>query len=253
MKLLRKRLRKPSFVANKKNLILVGVRQNLADVKQIAERTNYCIVGILDKYYYGNTIEVNGIPIIGSEEWLLDSDNQQAQRWKKQNCFFMSSWWDGRQFTPHTPGLDNEQVRKDRIDLLDRSGVEVINLIHPFADIRNENFTIGRGVLINAYVGITDNISIGDYSVLDYQCRITAHTNIGRNVIIGGHSLTASVNIEDNVRIGVNCTIISTKKDFSRLTIGQGSVIHIASVVTDDVPPGYIYTRHERMLRKFKQ
>ena len=253
MKLPRSRLRKPSFTANKKSLILVGVRQNIADVKQIAQRTNYRIIGILDKYYYGNTAEVSGIPIIGSEDWLLDDSNEQAQQWKKQCGFFMSSWWDGRQHTLHTAGLDNEQVRKDRIAVLDNSGVNVISLIHPFADIRKENVNIGKGVMINAYVGIADNVTIGDYSVLDYQSRITAYTTIKRNVIIGGSSLTANAIIEDNVRVGVNCTIVATKKDFSPLVIGQGSIIHIASVVTDDVPAGHIYTRHERMLRKFKQ
>jgi acetyltransferase-like isoleucine patch superfamily enzyme len=253
MKLLRRRLRKPSFVANKTNLILVGVRRNLADIKQIAKRTNYRIIGILDKYYYGNTEQVSDIPIIGDEEWLLDESNEQAQCWKKQYCFFMSSWWDGRQHTPHTIGLDNEQVRKDRIDILERSGVNVISLIHPFADIRDEKVTIGKGVLVNAYVGISDNVTIGDYSVLDHQSRLTAFTTVGRNCIVGGGSSTGNCILEDNVRIGVNCTVVSTKKDFSALSIGQGSVIHIASVVTDDVPPGYIYTRHERMLRRFSQ
>jgi hypothetical protein len=103
MKLPRSRLRKPSFVANKKNLILVGVRQNLIDIKQIAKRNNYKIIGILDKYYYGNTAQASDIPIIGSEEWLLDDTNAQAQQWKKQCSFFMSSWWDGRQHTHRIP------------------------------------------------------------------------------------------------------------------------------------------------------
>lgn len=251
MTIKRSKLRKPSFSSKKDPLILVGVRQNLADILEIAKRRNYKIVGILDKYYYGNVEAVCDIPIIGNEEWLLDKNNSTAQQWIKTHCFFMTSWWDGRQHTPHTAGLDNEQVRKDRISILDNAGVKVINLIHPFADIRNaDTIKIGKGVLINAYVGIVDNVSIGDYSVLDYQTRITAHTHIGKNCIIGGGTLTASAIIEDNVRIGVNCTIIATKKDFSSLTIGQGSIIHIASVVTDDVPAGYIYTRHEKMLRR---
>jgi hypothetical protein len=253
MKLLRRRLRKPSFVANKKNLILVGVRQNLFDIKQIAHLTNYKIVGILDKYYYGNTEEIVGIPIIGSEEWLLDDNHEQAQQWKKQNCFFMSSWWDGRQHTPHTIGLDNEQVRKDRIALLDQSQVQLINLIHPLAILRNENVKIGRGVLINAFVNVNYDVNIGDYSVLDYNANIAAYTTIGKNCIVGPGTSIANAILEDNVRVGVNCTIVATKKDFSRLTIGRGSVIHLASVVTDDVPEEHFYTRHERMLRKFKQ
>lgn len=253
MKISRSRLRKPSFVANKKNLILVGVRQNLFDVKQIAKLTNYRIIGILDKYYYGNTLEINGIPIIGSEEWLLDNNNQQAEQWKKQSSFFMSSWWDGRQYTAHTIGLDNEQVRKDRINILDQSQVELINLIHPLAILRSENVQLGRGLLINAFVNVNYNVTIGDYSVLDYNANIAAYTSIGKNCIVGPGTSIANAVLEDNVRVGVNCTIVATKKDFSKLTIGQGTIIHLASVVTDDVPSEHIYTRHERMLRKFKK
>jgi UDP-3-O-[3-hydroxymyristoyl] glucosamine N-acyltransferase len=102
--------------------------------------------------------------------------------------------------------LNNEQVRKDRSELLDQSGVEVISLIHPFSDIRDEKVTIGRGVLINAYSAVADNVVLGDYSVLDYQSRVT-YTTTGRNCIIGAGAMIANSIIEDNVRIGVRCTV----------------------------------------------
>lgn len=246
----RKTLRKPSHRYNKKNLILVGIRQALGDVIVIAEKNNYKIVGILDKYYYGNEKFFKNIPIIGNEDWLLDKNNKLAQSWIYNCKFFLSSWWDGRQHTPYTIGLNNEQVRKDRIDILDQASAEVINLISPLAHIRkSDSIKLGKGILIGSSTLISDNVTIEDYSVIDHNVIVT-HSKVGKNCIIGVGSCISNADINDNVRVGVNCTIISTKKNFQNLNIGTNSIIHLTSVVTDDVPDGYIYTRHEKMLRR---
>ena len=39
----------------------------------VADLAGYEIIGILDHHYYGNTDNINGVPVIGDERWLLDS------------------------------------------------------------------------------------------------------------------------------------------------------------------------------------
>ena len=76
-----------------KPLILVGSRQKLTRVAHVAELNGIEILGILDHHYYGQLDNICGIPLIGDERWLLDSDHSVAAEWR-QNCdFFVANWW----------------------------------------------------------------------------------------------------------------------------------------------------------------
>ena len=59
-----------------KKLILVGSRRNLTDIVYTAQDLGYEVVGILDKHYWGNTATIDNVPVIGSEDELLDPGNQ---------------------------------------------------------------------------------------------------------------------------------------------------------------------------------
>jgi acetyltransferase-like isoleucine patch superfamily enzyme len=230
----------------KKKLILVGSRHNLSDISVIATMNNYKIVGILDKHYWGNTPEICGIPVIGSEEELLVPNN----KWAKCN-FFPANWWDGKQARGQE--FDADALRRDRLELLDKSGVNVVNLIskevHWFHN--KSNLVMGKGILILSNSSIGENITIGDYSVIDWDVRIN-NTEIGRNSIVGTGSLLAHVKVGDNVRIGARCTLIpSRKKDL--LTIGNNAIIYLVSLVLDDVAENGIYTMHGKTRQRFKK
>lgn len=103
----------------------------------------------------------------------------------------------------------------------------------------------------------TPTLSIGNHTIISHGCGLT----IGRQVSIGNHCLIASgvqifdapghptdpvlrqmgkpanpedvrpVHIEDNVWVGSNSII------FPGVTIGEGSVVAIGSLVMNDVPP----------------
>jgi serine acetyltransferase len=209
------------------------------------------VIGILDQYYYGNTLEKNNIPIIGSELELLDSTNSRAQHWLHHCEFFCSSWWDGSQYFNRT-GLDNEKVRQDRIQLLDQVQSQIANLIHPSATITNRNtFTVGKGVLICATVRINDNVTIGDYSAIDWGAGLN-EVEIGKNCIIGVRSVLSNCNIHDNVRIGVLGTVIGSKKDWSRAEVGAGSILHVGAVLIRDLPDNHVCTTHGRILARLE-
>lgn len=231
-----------------KKLILVGSRQNLDDIVTASKVCGYKIIGILDKHYYGNTDSICDIPVIGSEEELLDPKN----RWRKY-CFFPANWWDGKQAISKQE-YDGDTLRKQRLDLLDRAGVNVVNLVmDPYVHWLHfrKNFTIGKGVLILAGASIGSNVSIGDYSVIDWDVSLL-DTTVGRNSIIGATSALAHVKVCDNVRIGVRCTVIpSRKKDL--LTVGNDAIVYINSLVLDDVPEASVYTMYGQTRKRFKK
>ena len=246
----RTRLRKPSYKKILKPLILVGVRANINDIKTLAARCGYDVIGILDQYYYGNTTDIDGTPIIGDERWLLDSSKPVTQGWKQHAWFFCSSWWTGKQFL-NTVGLDLEIVRTNRINLLDQAQVRLANLIDPDAWIPNPStVTLGQGIMIIGKATIGSHCEIGDHSVIDWGAALSRHSKIGKGCIIGAGANIANYVIEDYVRIGVRAVLVGSKKDFSDARVGARSVVHVGAVATDDIPPDHIRTTNHRTLAR---
>lgn len=230
----------------RKKLILVGSRNNLLDIIVAAEHSGYRIIGILDSHYWGNTNSICGIPVIGSEQELLDPNCQ----WRRYE-FFPANWWDGRQALKS--GYDADRLRQDRLDLLDRSGVRVANLVsrdvHWFHNKRN--FVIGKGVLVLGNASIGADVTLGNYSVVDWDARLQ-YTKVGRNAIVGAASILAHVDVGDNARIGLRSTVIpSRKKDL--LSVGNGAIIYIGSLVLDDVPADSVYTMYGQTRKRLKK
>jgi acetyltransferase-like isoleucine patch superfamily enzyme len=227
-----------------KKLVLVGSRHNLTDIIYTAKDLGYEILGMLDKHYYGNKDQIDGVPFIGSEEELLDPNSH----WRQYD-FFLADWWDGSQDLKGT-GIDGGVLRQKRIELLDASGVNVVNLIHPDTYFYHNFDTVelGKGLLILGGTHFTSNIKIGNYSVIDWGCKIGGETYIGNNVILGAFTITGHVTIGDNARIGVDCLLLPKGKN--PITIGENSVVFLTSKVFKDVPSNSIYTMHNKIRRR---
>ena len=229
-----------------KPLILVGSRNNITDVVYTAQDCGYEIVGILDSHYWGNTESIDGVPVIGSEQEILDSDC------KWNSCdFFLADWWDGSQDLSGQ-GQDGGALRQKRIQLLEDARVNVINLIHPTAEFfhRFDTVKMGKGNLILGHSIFISHITIGNYSVVDWRCNIGTGTQIGNNVIVGATTTTAHTIIGDNVRIGVGCICLNRKKDYT--IIGANSIIYVGSLVIQDIPENSVYTMHGRMKSRIR-
>ena len=240
----------PSFINRllRKKLILVGSRTNLSDIESAARVCGYKIVGILDKHYWGNTKEISGIPVIGSEEELLDP----KCKWRKYN-FFPANFWDGKQRIGNET-FDGDQLRQERINLLDRSGVRVINLImDPYVAWVHfqKNLKLGKGILILAGSRIGANVSIGDYCILDWGSKVFNST-IGRNSSVGAEATISHVEAGDNVRIGMNSMLVPARNN-RILTVGHNAVVYITSVVLDSIPEDHVYTMHGKMRKRFRK
>lgn len=234
----------------KQNLIFVGSRLMMSGLAAIPESLGINIVGILDSHYYGNKEQICGIPVIGDERWLLDPTNQQAQQWKRTCVFFPANWHDGDQHS----GLD--QLRLNRINLLDQTGVKVINLIHPDAVVtglrsKYGSFKMGRGIQVQPGVIIqADNVHIGDYAGFENGCSVTHDVQIGRNFLAAPRSYIYNCSIGNNSYMGIFSRINAVPGRFKLIEIGDNVTVWHSAEVTQSIPSNHYYTNHGRILKK---
>jgi acetyltransferase-like isoleucine patch superfamily enzyme len=238
-------------------LIFVGSRQKLVRLAVVADLNGIEIKGILDHHYYGNTDQICQIPIIGDERWLLDKTNSLAQEWKRDCDFFIANWNDGSQ---GLDGIDLGELRKQRIDLLELSGVNVINLIHPDSKIRDidskyANIKLGRGIFIDddCWIDGTDNVEIGDYNVISTGCTITHDVKLGKNVMVAPEVFLYGCEVGDNTYFGMFSRINYHKyRSITSISIGTNCTIWTGAEVTKSIPDNSIYTDAKRIFKKIK-
>lgn len=123
------------------------------------------------------------------------------------------------------------KVKKGVIKSLKQKGAKFASLIHPTCTI-GENNTLGEGVVLCPYSGITCDASLGDfvflnrhtsighnakvgsYSSLSSYCDITGYATLGEGVFMASHSCVApSVKVGNWSRVGINSAVISKIKD----------------------------------------
>ncbi len=96
-----------------------------------------------------------------------------------------------------------------------------------FIEIGNNNFINGAFISASSRVKIGDNCKFGPITMImdsDFH-DIKDHSKDGQ---------TSEIIIEDNVWVGARATILKG------VTIGEGSIVAVGSVVTKDVPPNSI-------------
>lgn len=244
------------MLESKRPLIFVGSRQKMSRLAFAAESLGIEVLGILDHHYYGNTVDISGIPVIGDERWLLDSTHSQAQAWKDSCDFFPANWWDGSQQLDKTL-VDLGLLRQQRIDILEQSQVNVINLINPLTVIENPNseyanIKFGKGIFIDSDCWISNtNVEIGDYCAVAYGVKISWHTRLGKNVTLAPSSYLYSCDIGDNSYFGMFSKIDLTRTQQDHITIGKNVTIWSNSSVIKDVADNKIYTDKHRAFKKF--
>ena len=175
-----------------------------------------------------------------------------TSKWRKCS-FFPANWWDGKQAIGGKT-FDGDTLRKERLELLDRADVHVVNLImDPFIHWFHfrKGFKVGKGVLILAGAKIGANVVVGDYCAIDWDVRLV-DSQLGRNNIVGADTTLAHVRTGNNVRIGVSSTLVaSRKKDV--ITVGDNAIIYIKSLVLDDVAADSVFTMYGQTRKRFKK
>ena len=111
-----------------------------------------------------------------------------------------------------------------------------------------ENTVIGEDCHISNNTIVEPDCQLGDRVRVDGNCFIGRFTTIANDVTIGAgvclandphpgserHACMRGPTIESGAQIGMNATILPF------VTIGQRSVVEAGSVVTDEVPPGFV-------------
>jgi sugar O-acyltransferase (sialic acid O-acetyltransferase NeuD family) len=107
------------------------------------------------------------------------------------------------------------------------------SLIHPSALVDRSTLQLGRGAVVCVGAIATVNVTIGDFSQLNFGCTVGHESQIGRGCLINpGANISGGVILEDGVMIGTGAQVLQY------LRIGQGARVGAGAVVTSDVPPG---------------
>jgi NDP-sugar pyrophosphorylase family protein len=187
-----------------KPLIFVGANTNLSLYAETAERQGYTVAGIFDKDYYGNTKNIAGVPVIGSEEQLTDPVIRD------QYNFFIGTNW-----SP-SPGHSRDvEKRKYLIQYLQDLGIISINIIDPSSQI-SRTARLGQGIYIGYSVYIEPNVQIEDHVKMYYGTSAGHNSKIGFNTVV---QRQAGI----NGTVGSNSYIGMWVKIFNAST-GQGHV-----------------------------
>ena len=230
-------------------LIFVGSRQMMRELAVIAELNDIEVLGILDHHYPDQI--AGDLSVIGDERTLLDPDNKQAQQWLRTCNFFPGNWHNGEQ-ARNLPDL-----RLERINILESSGANVINLSHPDSSVRglhsrSANYRIGRGVQIhpNVYHGV-DNIEIGDYCAFMSGNTCAHDVRLGRNVLAAPNTYLYNCSIGDNSYIGIYSRMSPIKRR-GPINIGNNVTVWNGAEVIKDIPDDCYYTSDGRIMSKLK-
>lgn len=239
----------------KRPIIFIGTRNLINDMAIAADLSGHEVLGVLDSRYHGIQDTVGGcVPVIGNEQWLLDSNNAQAQQWLRTCDFIVGSYWDGGQHVGknYHPGL----VRQRHIQIAEQSGAQLINLVHPDAMIdlhhRYSDIKIGRGCFFNrGSLSVASGVTIGNHFVAEAGTGVGDRVTIGNNVILAPGTFLYQCNIGNNVYFGA-WTRINIWHKKAPIDIGNDVTVFTNAEVTKDIPAGYMYTADGRILRKLR-
>lgn len=223
---------------SKRPLVYIGARGDFSMFTTITQLLDIEVLGILDQYYWGNTDSIQGIPIIGNELDLLSDKGKQL----KDTCdFIVTSYWNGSQHL-NDVGLNNELVRIQRCDLADQAQVNLINLLHPqIFQTPGHDVRLGKGIIMGPLGGFMRNVVVGDHCQLDTIVSFGHDVTLGRNVLIGSHTVLSNTIIDENCKVGVNCSIIGAPGNHGTpIHVGKSSTVWTGVSLFRDVPPDSI-------------
>jgi acetyltransferase-like isoleucine patch superfamily enzyme len=236
----------------KRPLIFVGSRHLLRDILVIPELLGIEVLGILDHHYWGNTDDLCGVPIIGDERCLLDANDSTAKQWIRTCDFFPLNHWSGSQGLNQS--VDLEQLRIDRLRILESSGVSVPNLIHPDAKIpglssRWADYALGKGNLIQECWHSNGPVRIGNYNVFMTQSTIAHGVVIGNNVTVCPRVFLHCCEIGDGSYIGMYARTNPPPRE-EKLVIGSNVSVWLGAEIKQSIPNNKMLTADGRILRK---
>lgn len=121
--------------------------------------------------------------------------------------------------------IGDNGVRRSFADACELAGLELINAIHPSANIAS-NASIGRNVVVAAGALVCAHCQIGDSVILNTGCIVDHESMIGTAVhICPGARLAGRVTVEAGAFVGIGATVIQSLHIGYEATIGAGAVV----------------------------
>ncbi|HSW44386.1 MAG TPA: acetyltransferase [Phycisphaerae bacterium] len=171
----------------------------------------YQVVGFLDSNPSLHGRRMDGVPILGDLNALPDLRAQGVTR--------------------AVVAIGDNGVRRSFAQQIEQAGFELINAIHPSANLAR-TVSLGRNVVVAAGALVCAHCQIGDSVILNTGCIIDHESMIGTAVhICPGAKLAGRVTVEAGAHIGIGATVLQV------LRIGCEAVIGGGAVVIDDVEP----------------
>lgn len=129
------------------------------------------------------------------------------------------------------PAIGDLILRRKIIDNLNRMDVKISPIIHPNSYQSSTSSFINSSLMGGSF--LSNNVTLGEYSVIGSGAYIHHDTKVGINSLVGGGSqIGASVTIGDNVLFGIGAVVASQQE----ITIGNNSIVASGAVVLKDVP-----------------
>ena len=169
------------------------------------------VVGFLDNTAEIHGRRIDGIPVLGP----LDDLTTLADQHDVDGVIV---------------AIGDNGVRRGLARHLDRTGLTVLNAVHPSATLAH-NVTLGRNVVVAAGVVVCAHCQIGDSVILNTGCLIDYQTMIGEGShICPGVRIAGRVKVEPGVFVGIGATVVP------KVTLGCESIVGAGAVVIEDVP-----------------
>lgn len=198
-----------------KDVIIIGAGGHgrvVLDILRVAGQHNP--IGFIDSNEYLWGKYVDGLKVLGNIEYLYNLSDEE-----KANIGVIVA-------------IGDNGIRRKFAEELLHSGIELINAIHPSANIAT-TATIGQNVVIAAGAHVCAHCQIGNSVILNTGC-IVDHESIIANAvhICPGAKLAGRVIVESGAFVGIGATVIQN------IRIGTDAIVGAGAVVIRDVPPG---------------
>jgi len=127
--------------------------------------------------------------------------------------------------------IGDNGVRRDFAEQIERLGLDLINAIHPSANLAH-NVTLGRNVVVAAGALVCAHCQIGDSVILNTGCIVDHESMIGTAThVCPGARLAGRVTVESGAFVGIGATVIQN------IRIGYEAIVGAGAVVINDVNP----------------
>lgn len=114
-------------------------------------------------------------------------------------------------------------------------GLEWPSLVHERAVFDADSLVLGRGARVLPGAIITSNVTLGDFSLVNYGCSIGHDVTVGRFCVVNpGARISGTVMLHEGVLIGAGAVVLQG------LSVGPDATVGAGAVVTRDVPAGAV-------------